>query len=161
MVHLAETTYFKDKVYLPREVKEKFGLVDGDVLLIEVVEKGVARLSIASGCRTAKKALEKLDNPPDLGRVKERLSREEPVKILLDTNILVHAYNKSSPNQKQASKILKQALRGEIDACLTAQVIYEFFAVVTNSMRVDCPMKLEEAADLCLILWECREIKKK
>ena len=28
------------------------------------------------------------------------------MKILLDTNSLVHAYNKSAPNQKQASKIL-------------------------------------------------------
>lgn len=74
---MTETTYYKDKVYLPREVQEKLGLVDGDVLHIEVVEKGVAKLSIAHGCRTAKKALEKLDNPPDLGKVKGKLSREE------------------------------------------------------------------------------------
>jgi bifunctional DNA-binding transcriptional regulator/antitoxin component of YhaV-PrlF toxin-antitoxin module len=77
VVDLAETTYYKDKVYLPREVKEKLGLVDGDVLHIEVVEKGVARLSIARGCQAGKKALEKLNNPPDLGKVKGRLSREE------------------------------------------------------------------------------------
>ena len=82
------------------------------------------------------------------------------MKILLDTNILVHAYNKSSPNQKQASNIMKQAMKGEIEACLTAQVIYEFFAVVTNPKRVECPMKLDEAADLCMDLWECREIEK-
>jgi predicted nucleic acid-binding protein len=82
------------------------------------------------------------------------------MKILLDTNILVHAYNKSSPHQKRASNIIKQAMKGEIEAYLTAQVIYEFFAVVTNPKRVECPMKLEEAADLCLDLWECREIAK-
>ncbi len=82
------------------------------------------------------------------------------MKILLDTNILVHAYNKSSPNQKQASKIIKQALKSEIEACLTAQVIYEFFAVVTNPKRAENPMDLDEAADLCLDLWECREIEK-
>ena len=35
------------------------------------------------------------------------------MKILLDTNILVHAYNKSSPNQKIASKILKQAIKAK------------------------------------------------
>ncbi len=74
---LAETTYYKDKVYLPREVREELGLVDGDVLHIEVIQKGVARLSFARGCRTAKKALEMLDNPHDLGKVKGRLSREE------------------------------------------------------------------------------------
>jgi bifunctional DNA-binding transcriptional regulator/antitoxin component of YhaV-PrlF toxin-antitoxin module len=77
VVAVTETTFYKDKVYLPREVQEKLGLVDGDVLHIEVVEKGVAKLSIARGCRTAKKALEKLDNPPDLGKVKGKLSRKE------------------------------------------------------------------------------------
>ena len=82
------------------------------------------------------------------------------MKILLDTNILVHAYNKSSPNQKQASKIIKQAIKGEIEACLTAQVLYEFFAVVTNPKRVECPMNIDEAANLCIELWECREIEK-
>jgi predicted nucleic acid-binding protein len=82
------------------------------------------------------------------------------MKILLDTNILVHAYNKSSPNQTQASKIVKQAIEGKIEAYLTAQVLYEFYAVVTDSRRVECPMKPVEAADLCLDLWECREIEK-
>jgi predicted nucleic acid-binding protein len=82
------------------------------------------------------------------------------MKILLDTNILVHAYNKSSPNQKQASKIVRQALIGEIDVCLASQVIYEFFAVITNPKKVECPMDLDEAADLCLDIWECREIEK-
>ncbi len=74
---MTETTYYKDKVYIPREVKEKLGLVDGDIVQIEVVGKGVAKLRIARGCRTGKKALEMLDNPPDLGKVKGRLSREE------------------------------------------------------------------------------------
>jgi predicted nucleic acid-binding protein len=82
------------------------------------------------------------------------------MKILLDTNILVHAYNKSSPNQKQASKIMRQALKGEIDVCLASQVICEFFAVITNPKKVECPMDLDEAADLCLDIWECREIEK-
>ncbi len=82
------------------------------------------------------------------------------MKILLDTNILVHAYNKSSPNQRIASKILKQAIKREIEAYLTPQVLYEFYAVVTDSKRVEKPMKLGEAADLCLELWECREIEK-
>ena len=82
------------------------------------------------------------------------------MKILLDTNILVHAYNKSSPNQKIASKILKQAIKREIEAYLTPQILYEFYAVVTDSKRVENPMKLGEAADLCLELGECREIEK-
>jgi len=82
------------------------------------------------------------------------------MKILLDTNILVHAYNKASPHQKKASGVIKKALRGEIQAYLTVQVLYEFFAIVTNPKRVEYPMTSEEAADLCRDLWECREIEK-
>ena len=74
---MVETTYHEDKVYLPRQVREKLGLVDGDVLHIEVVERGVAKLSVIRRCGAAKRALEKLDNPPDLGTIKGKLSREE------------------------------------------------------------------------------------
>jgi predicted nucleic acid-binding protein len=82
------------------------------------------------------------------------------MKILLDTNILVHAYNKSSPNQKVASDIIKKAMQGKIEACLTPQVLYELFAVITNSKRVEKPLSTCEAADLCIDLWECNEIEK-
>jgi predicted nucleic acid-binding protein len=82
------------------------------------------------------------------------------MKILLDTNILVHAYNKSSPYQKSASNVIKKAMQGETEAYLTPQVLYEFFAIVTNPKRVEHPMLLDEAADLCIDLWECREIEK-
>jgi len=82
------------------------------------------------------------------------------MKILLDTNILVHAYNKDSPNQKEAYTIVKKAMQGEIDACLTAQVLYELFAVVTNPKRVEKTLSIKDAADLCTDLWECDEIEK-
>jgi predicted nucleic acid-binding protein len=82
------------------------------------------------------------------------------MKILLDTNILVHAYNKSSPYQDKAGNLIREALRGEIEAYVAPQVLYEFFAIVTNSKKVEYPMKVDEAADLCAALWECREIEK-
>ena len=82
------------------------------------------------------------------------------MKILLDTNILVHAYNKSSPNQQEAAKIIKKAMQGEVEAYLTPQVLYELFAVVTNSKRVEKPLTTREAVDLCIDLWECNEIEK-
>jgi bifunctional DNA-binding transcriptional regulator/antitoxin component of YhaV-PrlF toxin-antitoxin module len=77
VVCVTETTYHEDKVYLPRQVREKLGLVDGDVLNIEVVERGVAKLSVVRRCGAAKRLMEKLHNSPDLGAVKGRLSREE------------------------------------------------------------------------------------
>ena len=58
---MTETTYYEDKVHLPRRVREKMGLVDGDVLHIEVIERGVAKLSVARRCGAAKRALEKLE----------------------------------------------------------------------------------------------------
>jgi hypothetical protein len=54
-----KTTYYEDKLHLPRQVKEKLGLVDGDVLRIEVVDKDTARLSLAHRCRASKRILEK------------------------------------------------------------------------------------------------------
>ena len=71
------TTYYEDKVYLPKGVREKLGLIDGDVLHIEVVEKGVAKLSVVRRCRKATLAREMLKNPPNLGRIKGRLLGEE------------------------------------------------------------------------------------
>jgi predicted nucleic acid-binding protein len=82
------------------------------------------------------------------------------MKVLLDTNILVHAYNKSSRYQSKASEIVKRAMRGETETCLSPQVLYEFFAVVTSAKRVEHPMSPSEAADLCVDLWECSEIEK-
>lgn len=74
---MAETTFYKDKVYLPREIRESLGLVDGDRIYIEVVGKGVARLIVVRGSDAAKRILEKLDNPPNLGGLKTRVTREE------------------------------------------------------------------------------------
>ena len=76
------------------------------------------------------------------------------MKILLDTSILVHAYNRSSPFQVQASNIIKKAMQGETETCLSPQVLYEFFAFVTSVKRVEYPMLPREAADLCIDLWE-------
>lgn len=74
---MSETTYYKDKVYLPRQVREKLGLVEGDVLHIEVVERGVAKLIVVRRCDASKRSLEALDNPPDLGSLKGKLTREK------------------------------------------------------------------------------------
>ena len=82
------------------------------------------------------------------------------MKILLDTNILVHAYNQASPRQKVASSIIERAMAGEIQACIAQQVLFEFFAVITNAKRVELPLPPDKAAELCLDLWECDEIEK-
>ena len=82
------------------------------------------------------------------------------MKILLDTNILVHAHNKSSPHREEASNIIRRAIRGEFNACLTSQVLYEFFAVITNPKRVEKPLTTDDAADVCKDFLDCQEIEK-
>ena len=76
-MHLTETTFYKDKIYLPREIQERLGLAEGDTLRIEVVEKGVAKLEVTRSCNAANRILERLKTPPDMGRIKGKLSREE------------------------------------------------------------------------------------
>ena len=82
------------------------------------------------------------------------------MKILLDTDILVHAHNRASPYQKGASDVIRKAMGGEIEAYVAPQMLYEFFAVVTNPKRVEHPLSSDEALDICLDFWECREIEK-
>ena len=77
VIAMAEATYHEDKLYLPKKIREKMGLVDGDVLHIEVVERGEAKLSLVRSGRAADRILKRLENPPNLGKVKGKLSREE------------------------------------------------------------------------------------
>jgi len=72
----------------------------------------------------------------------------------------VYACNKSSPYQKCALAVIEDAIKGRLEACLTAQIIYEFFAVITNPKRVESPMKLDQAAEVSIDFWECCEITK-
>jgi predicted nucleic acid-binding protein len=55
--------------------------------------------------------------------------------ILLDTNILVHAAGASSPRHAKAKVLRDQAAEGQFDACIAAQVLTEFYAVVTDVRR--------------------------
>jgi hypothetical protein len=52
-------------------------LVDGDRLYIEVLDRGVARLILMRGGEAGKRVLERIDNPPNLGRLRGRVTREE------------------------------------------------------------------------------------
>jgi bifunctional DNA-binding transcriptional regulator/antitoxin component of YhaV-PrlF toxin-antitoxin module len=74
---LSETTYHRDKVYLPRDIQEKLGLKEGDRIHIEVVGSGEARLSVIRSAQASIRLLEKLENPPDLGKVGGEFSRME------------------------------------------------------------------------------------
>lgn len=67
------------------------------------------------------------------------------MSILFDTNILIHAANAASPLHVQAKRLRHQAVEGLIDACLTPQVLWEFYTVMTNPSRVTHPLTPHEA----------------
>lgn len=82
------------------------------------------------------------------------------MKVLLDTNILVHSYNRSSPHQEKASRVIRKALKNKLTAYLTPQILYEFSAVITNPKRVENPLSPHQASEICLDLWQSRSIKR-
>jgi AbrB family looped-hinge helix DNA binding protein len=74
---MVETTYYKKRMYIPREIRESLGLVDGDKLYIEVLDRGVAQLVLMREGEACRRVLERISNPPNLGRLKERITRRE------------------------------------------------------------------------------------
>jgi len=74
---MAETTYYRNKVYIPRAVRESLGLVDGDKLYIKVLDKGIAQLILIRRSEASKRVLERINNPPNLGKLRGRITRKE------------------------------------------------------------------------------------
>lgn len=53
--------------------------------------------------------------------------------VLLDTNILVGAELRKETHHEAAKSLRDRALNGEVAACISPQVLSEFFSVVTNT----------------------------
>lgn len=57
-------------------------------------------------------------------------------RILLDTNILIYAYDRSSPYHVKAAEIVKLALTGEFEAVVAQQNLIEFANVLTSNYKI-------------------------
>ncbi|MCL0036489.1 PIN domain-containing protein [Dehalococcoidia bacterium] len=68
--------------------------------------------------------------------------------VFLDTNILVYASNRSSPYYKRARAVISQIDSRKLEACLSTQVLAEFYATVTGPKRVERPLTPTEAANV-------------
>jgi uncharacterized protein len=55
--------------------------------------------------------------------------------ILIDTNILVYATGAQSLQHAKAKELRDQAATGQFEACIAAQILTEFYAVVTDPRR--------------------------
>ncbi|MBD3234861.1 MAG: PIN domain-containing protein [candidate division Zixibacteria bacterium] len=64
----------------------------------------------------------------------------------IDTNILVYAYDSSDPKKQTISQELIKTNMREETGCISAQVLGEFFVVVTR--KIKNPFTIEEALHL-------------
>jgi predicted nucleic acid-binding protein len=72
------------------------------------------------------------------------------VRVFLDTNVLVYAYDKHEPaKQAKAQSLLTAAVREE-NGFLSTQVLSEFFTVVTGKIRN--PLSAHEAGEVIEML---------
>lgn len=65
--------------------------------------------------------------------------------ILLDTNILVHATGEKSLRHAKARELRDQGVAGHFGACIAAQILTEFYAVVTDPRRFQPPLTPSQA----------------
>ena len=71
-------------------------------------------------------------------------------KAFLDTNVLVYAFDASAAKHMAvAQALLEKALRTD-NACLSAQVLGEFFVTVTRKIR--SPLAVKAAAEIVGVL---------
>ncbi|MHB1686387.1 MAG: type II toxin-antitoxin system VapC family toxin [Ignavibacteriaceae bacterium] len=80
--------------------------------------------------------------------------------ILLDTNVLVYAADVTSPFHNTANLLLDRGLQNTISLCITPQVLFEFFSVITNPKRVDTAWDKEKAVRAMEKYYYANQIKK-
>jgi predicted nucleic acid-binding protein len=78
---------------------------------------------------------------------------------MLDSNVLVYASQKESRFYQSSKAIRDKGLSGEIPVCVCPQVLFEFFAVITNSGRAtrsvapqDATIEIEKYLKIAKIL---------
>jgi predicted nucleic acid-binding protein len=80
--------------------------------------------------------------------------------ILFDTNLLAYVHDSSSKNHEKAEKLRNAALKGKLEACISYQNISELYSVLTNPLKLAGPYKANEAAEICHLYINSKNIKK-
>ena len=73
--------------------------------------------------------------------------------ILFDANLLVHAHAMRSPFYEVARRLRNQAAAGELEACVSPQVLCEFFSVTTNARLFQPALTPKQASEEVSIYW--------
>ena len=80
--------------------------------------------------------------------------------ILFDANILVHAHALGSPFHAAAQQLRDQASQGVVEACVSPQVLCEFFAVITDERVVKPALSPAQARRELHTYWHARQFQK-
>lgn len=67
---------------------------------------------------------------------------------ILDTNVLVYSRYADAEHHAACQAVLDQAQAGEVQLCVTSQILAEFFSIVTNPRRVSDPRDPQEALEV-------------
>ena len=71
------------------------------------------------------------------------MTSSTPPLALLDANILVYAEQEASPQHAAAKSLRDQALTGALAACISPQVLSEFFVTITRTDKRSEPSSPE------------------
>jgi len=80
--------------------------------------------------------------------------------VLFDTNLLVYAHVTSSPFHEAARRLRDEAVEGALDACISPQVLCEFFAVCTNPRLFRPPLTVQQAGREVVAYWTASGFRK-
>lgn len=66
-------------------------------------------------------------------------------KILVDTNVLIYAYDRSEPEKQRRALYVLDSLARDSSGCLSTQVLSEFFVNVTH--KIVTPLSVAQAIE--------------
>jgi len=78
----------------------------------------------------------------------------------LDTNVLIYADDPSSVLHPAARGVLEEVFRGLWRACISPQILAEYYSVITSVKRCKNPLSAEEAKERVVWLNRVRILKK-
>ena len=82
------------------------------------------------------------------------------MKTLIDSNILIYAYNLDSPFQKRAEEIIEDIYQREINAYVADINLIEFYSVITDGRKVERPLSPEDASNILRHILKSDKFKK-
>ncbi|MBU1262709.1 PIN domain-containing protein [bacterium] len=68
--------------------------------------------------------------------------------IFIDTNILVYSVDKDSPYHQETRDLIDKIDNRQVLACLSPQILGEFYSTITNPKKIKKPLTPDEAVEI-------------